>query len=306
MKNKNYIKKHVKNYLRLLKRLYDLIKYPIEEFKVQREINKWPSKEEIGAYREKIKIYDIFNFFNELELLDIRLNILEPYVDYFVIVESRLTHSGKPKELYFEKNKHLFEKFTHKIIHYIIEDPLKSFEDAENKLKRVDIPNSEKDIIKLALNSSSVPKGMPHFLRDFYEKESVKNALTGLNDNDFCFISDLDEIWNPDIIINYKVNLIYKFKQLVYSYYLNNRSNEPWVGTTALRYGLLKNKCVNDIRNINKTRHFFLKNGGWHFTYQGGLDRVKLKIESFSHQEFNNESTIKFINEKFKLRRILE
>jgi beta-1,4-mannosyl-glycoprotein beta-1,4-N-acetylglucosaminyltransferase len=256
------------------------------------------SKEEVVEYRKKIKIYDIFNFFNELELLEIRLNILDPYVDYFVIVESRLTHSGLPKELYYENNKDLFNKFSHKIIHYIIEEPVKDFDDARKRLSDPNISEIERSILDLALNSDSVPKDKPHFLRDFYEKESVRHAITNLNDDDFCFISDLDEIWNPDLLIDYSSNNIYKFRQLAYYYYLNNRSNEPWVGTTAARYGAIKNKCINHIRNISKTRHTFVNNGGWHFTYQGGADRVKQKLESFSHQEFNNDETKKNIKEK--------
>ncbi|MCC6323471.1 hypothetical protein IT400_01625 [Candidatus Nomurabacteria bacterium] len=255
---------------------------------------------EIVEYRKKIKIYDIFNFYNEIETLEIRLNILNKYVDYFVIVESTLTHSGNPKELYYNKNKHLFTKFHNKIIHYIIDEPLKDFGDARSRLLNKNLPEIEKNILESALKSDSAPKDKPNFLRDFYEKESVKKALVGLNDDDFCYISDLDEIWNPDILIDYSSNSIYKFKQLAYYYYLNNRSNEKWVGTTAAKYSIIKNGCLNDLKSISKTRHMFVENGGWHFTYQGGTDRVKLKLESFSHQEFNNEKTKKNIVEKLK------
>lgn len=279
-----------------------LIKTKIIYSKIFSEVfnifNSQISKIEFDSYRKNIKVYDIFNFFNELELLEIRLNILDPHVDYFVIVESRMTHSGLPKELYFDKNKHLFKKFANKIIHYIIEDPLKDFEDAKNKLNNPETPKEEKEILRLALNSRNIPENMPHFLRDFYEKESVKNALVNLKDDDFCFISDLDEIWNPDTLLNYKSNNIYKLKQLAYYYYLNNRSSEPWFGTTAAKYSLIKNKCINSIRNISETQHIFIKNGGWHFTYQGGADRVRQKIESFSHQEFNKKEMKESISEK--------
>ena len=63
------------------------------------------------------KIYDSFLFFNELDLLDIRLTILDPYVDYFVISECDYTFSGNKKPFYFDDNKNLFSKFLHKIIH---------------------------------------------------------------------------------------------------------------------------------------------------------------------------------------------
>lgn len=261
------------------------------------------SKKEIGEileYRKKIKIYDIFNFFNELELLDIRLHILDPYVDYFVIVESTLTHSGKPKELFYENNKERFKQFEHKIIHYVIEDPLQNFTDAEQRLTKNNLSPLEKDILIQTLTSDNIPKGMGHFLRDFYEKESVKQALTNLSDDDFCFISDLDEIWNPEILIDYRKDDIYRFKQTVYCYYLNNKSNEAWTGTIATKYKNIKNNCLNHLRTKRKTPYTFVSNGGWHFTYQGGENRVKEKIESFSHQEINNTETKNKITERLQ------
>lgn len=243
---------------------------------------------EIINYRKKIKIYDVFNFFNELELLELRLNILDPYVDYFVIIESTLTHSGLPKKLIYEENKYIFKRFERKIIHFIIDEPLKDFEDAKNRTLSVK-QSLDKEIIKMALSSNKVPNNMPHFLRDFYEKECARKALIGLSDDDFCFISDLDEIWNPKTIIDFEKNNVFKLKQNVYSYYLNNRSSENWFGTTATKYRNIKNSCLNDIRDSSKTKHTFVKNGGWHFTYQGGIEKVLQKIESFSHQEINND-----------------
>ena len=75
----------------------------------------------------KRKVYDCFCFFNELELLELRLNILDDYVDFFVISEANVTHTGKPKPYYFDENKHMFSKFLHKIIHLKIEDTPSDF-----------------------------------------------------------------------------------------------------------------------------------------------------------------------------------
>ena len=69
-----------------------------------------------------IKIIDCFIFYNELELLTYRINILNDVVDYFVIVESTHTFIGKEKKLYFDENKNLFEKFKKKIIYIIVDD----------------------------------------------------------------------------------------------------------------------------------------------------------------------------------------
>ena len=68
------------------------------------------------------KIIDCFIFYNELELLTYRLNILNDFVDFFVLVESTLTFVGKEKPLFYQENKHLFEKFNDKIIHVVVDD----------------------------------------------------------------------------------------------------------------------------------------------------------------------------------------
>lgn len=234
-----------------------------------------------------MKKYDIFTFFNELELLDIRLNILNDSVDYFVISECEETFSGLKKELIFEKNKSLFKKYEHKIIHNVVGSVPRDFEDANiGSTSRAD--EIERTALTLALNSSSVPKGEVHWLKEFYQKELLKKALTNLDDNDFCFVSDLDEIWNPNISLDYDSQSIFKLRQLPYIYYLNNRSSEQWAGTIATKYSNIKNNCLNDLRNPVKTTYEFIENGGWHFSFQGGADRIRTKLESYGHQEYNN------------------
>jgi beta-1,4-mannosyl-glycoprotein beta-1,4-N-acetylglucosaminyltransferase len=69
-----------------------------------------------------MRVFDSFIFFNELDLLELRLNILNDVVDYFVLTESPWTVSGNPKPLYYQENKDRFEKFNHKIIHNITEE----------------------------------------------------------------------------------------------------------------------------------------------------------------------------------------
>lgn len=263
---------------------YKKAKWRLDEYQAKKE---WLSPTEIKEYRKKIKIYDAFNFFNELELLEIRLNILDPYVDHFVLVESRMTHAGQPKELFYENNKHLFKKFEKKIIHYVIENPLKDFEDAK---KRLSDPNTN-EIDKYILSQSSLKKltdnpSLISFLRDFYEKESVRIPLAGISDNDFCFISDLDEIWNPNLIIDYSKDSIFKPIQYNYVYYLNNRSNEfdGWTGTIGTKYKNIKTNSVNKLRERCNPNHLMLSNGGWHFTFQGGEEMIRNKLESYSHQ----------------------
>ena len=72
--------------------------------------------------------FDCFSFFNELDILEMRLNILDPHVDFFVLIESEETFSGKPKPLYFELNQERFAKWKDRIIHFIVKS--KEFPDA--------------------------------------------------------------------------------------------------------------------------------------------------------------------------------
>ncbi len=243
-------------------------------------------KRQIAEYRKKICIYDAFIFFNELELLELRLSILDPYVDYFVIVEATETFSGKPKALVYEENKERFKKWAHKIIHHVTRDTPTSFYDAKVRLAETSDP-LEANILHTALTSSNVPQGATHWLREFYQKECIKKALIGLNDTDICYISDIDEIWNPETSINYESSAVFKFKQLVYTYYLNNRSSEPWSGTFATQYKNIRTNSLNHLDSAHQTSYTYVKNGGWHFTNMGGAERIRTKLESYGHQEFN-------------------
>lgn len=290
----NSIKKIIKFFLNDIANFIDSITLPFLLIKERRIKKTWLSKDKLVEYRKKIKIYDAFNFYNELETLEIRLNVLNDYVDYFVLVESTLTHSGLPKELFYEKNKHLFKKFEHKIIHYIINNPLKSFEDAKERLNNSKTPEIEKSILKDALSSDNVPQGLVPSLRIFYEKEYIKKALVDLSDDDFCYISDLDEIWNPETFVDYSKDDIFKFKQDNYIYFLNNRSSENWIGwtgTIGTKYKNIKNGCLNHLRTMGKNKFTIIRNGGWHFTWQGGIQRIENKLEGYDHQEFNTQKT---------------
>ena len=73
-------------------------------------------------------IFDTFTFYNELDLLELRLNILGDVVDYFVINEANITFTGKPKPLYYQENKERFKKWEDKIIHHVTIDDNKTLE----------------------------------------------------------------------------------------------------------------------------------------------------------------------------------
>lgn len=245
-------------------------------------------------FRKHHKVYDAFYFFNELEVLEIRLNILDPFVDYFVIVEATETFSGLPKPLIFQENRDRFKKFAHKIIHWVTTDSPQNEEELRTRLYQKNLSALDREIILNALTTDNVPKGEVHWLKEFYQKESLKKALSNLADNDFCFVSDVDEIWNPEAPIDYSRNDLYKYKQDAYFYFLNNRSNDNWqtgwTGTVATKYVNIKNNCLNHLRTHTKNTYTVIDNGGWHFTFQGGAEKIRRKLESYGHQEFNNDA----------------
>jgi beta-1,4-mannosyl-glycoprotein beta-1,4-N-acetylglucosaminyltransferase len=202
-------------------------------------------------------IYDCFLFFNELDLLEIRLNVLDSYVDRFVLVESTTTFSGNKKPLLYKQNKDRFKKFNHKIIHLPIE-----------------------------INQS--PLG--NWDREYFQREHIKFGLKNCSDNDIIMVSDLDEIPKLD-----GINLDESIKKYggvtfdmdVFYYYINVKTSEKWMGTYILPYHLIKNMNLSKLREENR---FHKISKGWHFSYMGGIDKIKYKIESYSHQEFNNDS----------------
>ena len=209
------------------------------------------------------KIYDCFLFFNELELLDIRLNVHNDFVDYFVLLESTKTFSNKEKELYYENNKHLFSKFKDKIIHIIL-DELPDFKNTKDKFGDV-----------------------WHY--DHYQRNQLVRGLDKCNDNDVIILSDLDEIVNPVTIKEVvKQSSIVSLFFYTFYYYLNYLRNEKWYKPKVFRKKHLNEYTMQEIRDWTGEIAVY-PNGGWHFSFLGGEEKIKYKIDSYAHQQFNNE-----------------
>ena len=286
-----WIKNIIKSLINETKNLVSKIRLPYDLYVEKKRKQQWLSNLELIEYRKKIKVYDLFLFFNELDLLEIRLNILDSYVDYFVIIESTETFTGTPKKLFYEENKERFKKWEHKIIHYVVTDTPRGEQDLRQRLLQTDLSTLDREIIESTLTAESVPdKSEVQWLKEYFQKESGKKALVGLSDDDICYISDLDEIWNPELVIDYSRDDLFKYKQVAYVYYLNNRSNEDWsgwVGTIATKFKNIKTGSLNGLRNLPIKKYTVIKNGGWHFTFQGGADMIRKKLEAYSHQEIN-------------------
>jgi beta-1,4-mannosyl-glycoprotein beta-1,4-N-acetylglucosaminyltransferase len=209
-------------------------------------------------------VIDVITFNGEYDLLEIRLNILNDYVDEFIIVEAPTTFSGKPKPLYYEEQKQRYSQFHFKIKYHVVNEHYSPEE------------------INLAKDSPNT-RGASHWKREFLQKESIKKSLTHLKDDDMVFIGDCDEIWNPlmrNIIITFPMKLLLK----VYTYYLNNRSSEIFHGTLMSHYGDVKDACLNELRTTNVRNNIEV---GWHFTSVGGYEEVKRKLtDSYTHETY--------------------
>ena len=226
-------------------------------------------------------IYDCFTFFNELDLLEIRLNVLKDVVDKFVLVEATKTFTNRKKQLIYAQNKSRFASFSDRIIHVVVDD-------------------------------------FPPFKTAWHYESHQRNAIIrGLREAcplDVILIGDVDEIPRPEMVLKYaNKSGITVFDQKYYSYYLNYRNvrQQWWYGTKMLSYDDFMH-VFDGIKTINneimpqelnegttpskirmrtppfyRARTRYVKNGGWHFTNIGGAKNLMIKMCSFSHQEYN-------------------
>ncbi len=223
-------------------------------------------------------IYDCFTFFNELDLLEIRLNVLNDVVDRFVLVEATKTHSGKDKPLYFKENQERFKAFQDKIIHIVVAD---------------------------------YPAGASTWVYENHQRNAILRGLSQAQPDDAIMISDMDEIPRPDLVRAYaQTKEVVLFVQKLYYYYLNylNVSNPEWpLGTKLFPYRCLLGDdstlsfSYNEFllpeinQGVTPTKMRFvqnvtvIRNAGWHFSYLGGTEAIIKKIQSTAHQEFNQE-----------------
>lgn len=247
-----------------------------------------------------MKVFDVFLFNGELDLLEIRFNLLNDYVDYFVISEYDETHSGIKKEFYYENNKHLFEEFHDKIIYTKIDSPTQKDLDTVSNLYGL--------------------HGHRTFQQDAYEKDSIKKVLEKhCSDDDIIIWSDLDEIPNPDVLkeLNsfYDSNVVYNFSQDNFQGYLNwiettgtihsqtmdfdCEGRRKWIGTKMFSFSILKKYTMTQMRReLPKENNSRIYPGGWHWSTVGSpnknsfYERVMRKIKGCSHIELNNETLL--------------
>ena len=236
-------------------------------------------------------IYDCFTFFNELDLLEIRLNILNEVVDRFVLVEATRTFRGNEKPLFFAANMARFAPFLDKIVHVVVDDfaPVEEY----------------------VANPSSDPKRWS-WAYENYQRHAIIRGLDGLKDDDMVIVSDLDEIPTADAVRKAARRAadgkVRRLELSHRSFFLNfcNFSMPKWEWGPIV----LSGKAFRDpqtyakvwdgdsfvrevisipspqlVRVLKPDR--VVRNAGWHFSFMGGMDMIMRKLASFAHTEYS-------------------
>ena len=232
-----------------------------------------------------MKIYDCFQFFDEEMLLDLRLNIMDKYVDKFVITEATYMHNGKPKKLNFDIKK--YSKFKEKIIYIVVDDQ------PPNLYEIRDSDNDKQDTRgqKLVLNG---------YKRDNYQREKAADSLKDLDPEDWIIIKDIDEIPNLENVIFKNIkNKIIIFRQKVFYYKFNLLyPGISWYGSKiSKKKNFISPLWLRDLKHkkyplwrldtlFSKKKYtniIHINDGGWHFTNIKSPEDIKKKLSNYTH-----------------------
>jgi beta-1,4-mannosyl-glycoprotein beta-1,4-N-acetylglucosaminyltransferase len=229
------------------------------------------------------EIYDCFPFFNELDVLEIRLNELDPVVDHFVLCEATVTHRGQPKPLVFQENRERFARFLPKIIHIVVDDmPLGKFREAD------------------------------FWVKEKFQRKALMRGLTSARDDDFVTLCDLDEIPSAKAVaagVARNDRAVTVFDLMYCRFFVNLVSPDCWHKARMARYGDIRSlqmlrsggpqwqpesdqrRLGRRLRHLRRTAFATrrprpwvrIKDAGWHFTSLNGLAAVYEKFNSFAH-----------------------
>lgn len=231
-------------------------------------------------------IYDCIPFFNELDILKLRMQIMAPYVDKFVLEEATVTFSGEPKEMIFAKYRDMFAEFEDKIIYVAVDD--------------------------------SPMEGVTTHERDKFQKNGLIRGMTDCKPDDIVIFSDVDEIPNPrvlsEILQNFDLGKIYHLAQRMFYCFLNIEEisgnllsitgefpgveHKKWLGSKICSFAALPPEGIVYLREVSPEdpRSVRVADGGWHFGYMGGdgerdvAKRIGVKVQAAAHQEYNKSS----------------
>ena len=247
------------------------------------------------------RVFDGFLFFNELDLLEIRLNELSDVVDVFVICESPVTFTGKPKPLHYHENRARFAPWADRIVHIVADEV------------------------------ATVPEGASAWEREVAQRNAIARGFLAATPSDFVMFSDVDEIPSAralgrildEVEAGRETGDAFIFIQDFFAYRLNWRADRDWTGTRMVRREVLDliGQTLHRLRGSFKRIHrdyerlpeplrgwmwrARLRNfagrwfqprevhqGGWHFTSMGDAAAIREKIAAFSHTELASPEMI--------------
>ena len=229
-----------------------------------------------------MKIIDTTTYFEEKLMMNLRFNILNSYVDHFVVCEARFTHSGKNKDINFKKTD--YPEFADKITHLIID------KEPADIIKKVNLKPQE-------LRSNSVT-------RIRAQRDYIMEALNSFSSDDYLIYSDNDEIPNLEFFdFNKNKDKIILFKQKLFYYKFNLlMPNVDWYGSKACKIKdlksidilrAIKNKKYNILRfdtlfsNLKHQSVNIINNGGWHFSNLKNIEELERKyLNDENHAEY--------------------
>ena len=220
-----------------------------------------------------MKIYDCFTFFNEFDLLELRLRELYDHVDYFVLVEADRTFQNNPKPFYYRDNIERFEPWLDKIF---------------------------------SISMSGLPEDTDTWGRERFQRDAIMNGLSEADSNDIIMIGDIDEIPRIETVdrLRSSTQSIWGFRMPLFNFkfnYMMYTQDYYSVWSGAIRRGLLNSP--EDFRRmrhvLNQCQYNFsddnveiIEHAGWHFTYLGSEQFARDKIQSFAHDETNRPEII--------------
>jgi beta-1,4-mannosyl-glycoprotein beta-1,4-N-acetylglucosaminyltransferase len=231
-----------------------------------------------------MKIFDCTTFYNENLMLEVRFNILNKYVDKFIVTEAKYSHSGERKKLNFNINK--FSEFKNKIIYLVIENEPENiiYENKDNLIEN-----------KTEMRMNSIK-------RIAYQRDKIMDCLNEANEDDYIFYSDNDEIPNfKNLNLIENENNIIIFKQKLFYYKFNLFCDRvDWYGTKGCKKkNLLSFSWLREIKAKKypffRLDTFFTKNkytnvkiiddGGWHFSQLKSPKDIEIKLLNQEHHD---------------------
>ena len=223
-----------------------------------------------------MKLVDAFLFYNELDMLEYRLTVLDPVVDWFVLVESTVTFAGNPKALVYAENADRFAQWKDKIVHVVVSD---------------------------------TPDSPSAWDRERFQRNAIDRGLQtlGLKSADILHLADVDEIPNLQILSMLKKEGLEEAMSMEMDlyYYTAELKLRKWLHAKVCPIETYVHQFGRNPERLRMSRQRPIANGGWHLSYFGSPEFVQNKLRNFSHQEYSARASLEFVTDRIAKRKNL-